>query len=390
PETGLENQCWKDSWNSILFADGSMSKLPRACCEIQGYVYDAKVRAARLAREFWSDAALADRLEAEAAELKRRFHENFWLADREYFALALDGDKRQVDALTSNIGHLLWSGIVDDDKAEAVVRHLLGERLFSGWGVRTMAEGDGGYNPIGYHLGTVWPHDNSMIALGLVRYGYREEAATVAAGLLEAAPYFDHRLPEAFAGYRRRRTSFPVEYPTACSPQAWATGAPLAFIRALLDLQPDGAASEPVLPPEIRTLRLHGAPPRPEPLSRIVFGLHGAGTTDDSAPAAERHTSARDFFDAVAARYAGVTASLRDARFRFEIENAGTWLLEVADGNVSVGEGDGDAHLVVRSEEDVFLAIVHREQNPDTALLSGQISAEGDITLTVELRRLFG
>jgi glycogen debranching enzyme len=390
PETGLENQCWKDSWNSILFADGSMSSLPRACCEIQGYVYDAKMRTARLAREFWGDAALAERLEAEAAELKRRFHEDFWLGDREYFALALDGDKRRVDALTSNIGHLLWSGIVDEDKAKAVVGHLLGERLFSGWGVRTMAEGDGGYNPIGYHNGTVWPHDNSLIALGLVRYGYRKEAATVAAGLLEAAPYFDHRLPEAFAGYRRQRTSFPVEYPTACSPQAWATGAPLAFIRALLDLQPDGAASDPVLPPQIRTLRVHGAPPRPDALSRIVFGLHGAGGVGDTAPAAERHASARDFFAAVAARYAGVTASLRDARFRFEIEGTGTWLLEVADGNVSVTEGGGDADLVVRSDEDVFLAIAHHEQNPETALLSGKITAEGDVTLTVELRRLLG
>jgi glycogen debranching enzyme len=389
PETGLENQCWKDSWNSILFADGSMSSLPRACCEIQGYVYDAKLRAARLAREVWNDAALAARLEAEAAELKRRFHEDFWLGDREYFALALDGDKRRVDALTSNIGHLLWSGIVDEDEAEAVVGHLLGERLFSGWGVRTMAAGEGGYNPIGYHNGTVWPHDNSLIALGLVRYGYREQAATVAAGLLEAAPYFEHRLPEAFAGYRRERTSFPVEYPTACSPQAWATGAPFAFIRALLDLQPGGAASDAVLPPQIRTLRLHGAPSRPAALSRVAFGPQGAAAAGEAVPA-EPPATTRDFFTAVAARHAGVTTSLRDARFRFDIEGAGSWLLEVADGNVSVSEGGGEADLVIRSEEDVFLAIVRREQNAETALMSGKITADGDITLTVELRRLLG
>src|SRR5256714_1004194 len=203
-ETGLENQCWKDSWNSILFADGTLSRLPRATCEIQGYVYDAKMRCARLAREFWHDPELANRLEKEAAELKRRFNRDFWLEDRECFALAIDGDGRKVDSLTSNIGHLLWSGIVDEDKAETIVRHLMGPQLYSGWGVRTMAEGEGGYNPIGYHLGTVWPHDNAFIAMGLRRYGYREEAARVAMGMLEAATYFKGRLPDALAQARWR------------------------------------------------------------------------------------------------------------------------------------------------------------------------------------------
>jgi glycogen debranching enzyme len=145
-------------WDSIVFADGSMSKLPRACCEIQGYVYDAKIRSARLAREVWTDPALADRLEREAAELRRRFNEDFWIADREFFALALDGDKRQVDSLTSNIGHLLWSGIAEEDKAAACVRHLMSGALFSGWGVRTMATTERAYNAIRYHNGTVWPH----------------------------------------------------------------------------------------------------------------------------------------------------------------------------------------------------------------------------------------
>src|SRR5258706_11924397 len=149
-QTGLENHCWKDSWNSILFADGSLSRLPRATCEIQGYVYDAKLRSARLARQFWHDPALAERLEQDAAALKRRFNQDFWLADREYFALAIDGDRRLVDALTSNIGHLLWSGIADEEKAASCVRHLMSDRLFSGWGIRTMAEGEGGYNPVGY------------------------------------------------------------------------------------------------------------------------------------------------------------------------------------------------------------------------------------------------
>ncbi len=278
-ETGLENQCWKDSWNSILFADGTLSRLPRTVCEIQGYVYDAKVRCARLARTFWGDLQLAQRLEQQAAELKQRFNKDFWIEDRHFFALAIDGDGRKVDSLTSNIGHLLWSGIVDDDKAEACMRHLMGDKLFSGWGIRTMAEGEGGYNPIGYHNGTVWPHDNSFIALGLKHYGYDgfahkvggmpvipvlyaalafkssrtsafsdfmckagydQEAARVVLGMLEAARFFNGRLPEAFAGYSRVFTGFPVEYPTACSPQAWAAGTPLLLIRTMLGLEPSG------------------------------------------------------------------------------------------------------------------------------------------------------
>ncbi len=263
-ETGLENQCWKDSWNSILFADGTLSRLPRATCEIQGYVYDAKRRCARLARQFWNDPALAERLESQAAELKRRFNQDYWLAEREFFALAIDGDGRKVDSLTSNIGHLLWSGIIEQDKVEAVVRHLMGEKLFSGWGVRTMAEGEGGYNPIGYHVGTVWPHDNSIIVLGLRRYGYREEAARVAMGMLEAASYFRGRLPEAFAGYRRELTEFPVEYPTACSPQAWASGAPLLLLRAILGLEPigDQLVVDPALPLMLGQVELLDIPGR--------------------------------------------------------------------------------------------------------------------------------
>src|SRR5207344_2251538 len=146
----------------------------------------------------------------------------FWLEDRRYFALALDKDKRQVDSLASNIGHLLWSGIVDDDKIKDVVAHLMGPRLFSGWGIRTMAEGDTGYNPIEYHNGTVWPHDNSLIAAGLARYGHRDAASRIAVALLEAATSFGGRLPEVFAGYPRQVTRLPVQYPTSSAPQAWA------------------------------------------------------------------------------------------------------------------------------------------------------------------------
>ena len=262
PENGLENMCWKDSWNSIVFADGSPSKLPRATCEIQGYVYDAKCRTARLAREVWGDPTWAAKLDVEAAELKRRFNEDFWVPERGFFALALDGDKRRVDSLTSNIGHLLWSGIVDADKAQPVVDQLMGDRLFSGWGVRTMAEGEGGYNPIEYHNGTVWPHDNSFIAAGLRRYGYTAEAARLSFAVLEAATYFQSRLPEAFAGYPRQLTGVPVEYPTASSPQAWATGTPLLLLRAMLGLEPgnNGPLSDPELPNGIESLHLDGVP----------------------------------------------------------------------------------------------------------------------------------
>jgi glycogen debranching enzyme len=263
-ETGLENQCWKDSWDSIRFSDGAIADGPIATCEIQGYVYDAKMRTARLAREFWGDAELAGRLEREADELQRRFNRDFWIEERGFYALALDGRKKPVDSLTSNVGHLLWSGIVPEDRAEGLAEHLVGTALFSGWGVRTMAEGEGGYNPIRYHNGTVWPHDNSLIAHGLARYGFREEAAKISLATLEAATFFRYRLPEVFAGYRRGRTSFPVEYPTASSPQAWATGTPLLLLRVLLGLEPDGdeLRSEPQLPGQIGRLELGSIPGR--------------------------------------------------------------------------------------------------------------------------------
>jgi glycogen debranching enzyme len=263
---GLENQCWKDSWNSILFHDGSLAPTPRATCEIQGYAYDAKVRCARLAREIWKDEAFASKLEAQAAELKRRFNEDFWIPDRQFFALALDGHKKKVDSLCSNIGQLLWSGIVDDDKVGAVRNHLMGPKMFSGWGIRTMAEGEGGYNPIEYHNGTVWPHDCSIIAAGLARYGYRKDASDIVAGIFEASIAFRSRLPEVFAGYERTKTRFPVEYPTACLPQAWAAGAPMLGIRTLLGLEPKGdvltSASDAVLPFWFGTLAVEGIPGR--------------------------------------------------------------------------------------------------------------------------------
>jgi glycogen debranching enzyme len=263
-KTGLENQCWKDSWDSISYRDGELPGFPRATCELQGYAYDAKVRGARLARVIWHDQDLATRLEQEAADLKRRFNRDFWVKDGEYYAVALDADARQVDSLTSNNGHLLWSGIVDKAKAKAVVNHLMGERLFSGWGVRTLAEGEGRYNPIGYHVGTVWPFDNSFIAWGLRRYGFKDEAARIAAGILDAAKFFRGRLPEAFGGYERETTQYPVQYPTACSPQAWSTGAPLLLLRTMLGLEPinDHLIVDPGLPEDMGHLELLDIPGR--------------------------------------------------------------------------------------------------------------------------------
>jgi glycogen debranching enzyme len=262
--TGLENQCWKDSWDSISYHDGRLPGFPRATCELQGYAYDAKVRGARLARLVWKDEPLAERLEAAAADLKRRFNRDFWVADGEYFALALDADGAQVDSLASNVGHLLWSGIVDRTKAKAIAARLMEPRMFSGWGVRTLAEGEGRFNPIGYHVGTVWPFDNSFIAWGLRRYGFRAEAARIAAGILEAAEFFGGRLPEAFGGYRRELTRYPVEYPTACSPQAWSTGTPLLLLRTMLGLEPldDHLIVDPALPTRIGRLELLDIPGR--------------------------------------------------------------------------------------------------------------------------------
>jgi glycogen debranching enzyme len=284
-ETGLENQCWKDSWDSVSYSNGELPGFPRATCELQGYAYDAKVRGARLARHVWKDPEFADALEHDAAALKRRFNRDFWIEDDEYFALALDADGRQVDALASNNGQLLWSGIVDKSKAKAVVRHLMGPRLFSGWGVRTLAEGERRFNPIGYHVGTVWPFDNSFIAWGLRRYGFKEEAAVVAAGILEAATYFDGRLPEAFGGYERSQTRYPVEYPTSCSPQAWSTGAPLLLLRTMLGLEPSGEhlVVDPVLPQQIGRVELLDIPGR-----WGVVDAFGRGRVDTQKSAGRR------------------------------------------------------------------------------------------------------
>jgi glycogen debranching enzyme len=262
---GLDNQTWKDSHDSQRFADGRIAEPPIAPCEVQGYVYDAKVRLAEIAREVWRDRELADRLEHDAEQLRVAFNESFWMDERGgYYALALDRDKRPVDSMCSNMGHLLWSGIVPTERVDAVVDRLMGEGLWSGWGVRTMSSEEAAYNPLSYHNGTVWPHDNSLIALGLARYGRWPEAHRIAQRLLEASAYLGHQLPEVFAGMPRAETPFPIAYPTAARPQAWASGTPILLLRVLLGLQPsrERHALETVapegLPSWVGSLRLSG------------------------------------------------------------------------------------------------------------------------------------
>jgi glycogen debranching enzyme len=258
---GLANQCWKDSGDGVQFSDGRIPEVPIATCEIQGYCYDAKLRAAELAERVWGDPDLAERLRTESKDLFERFNRDFWSDERGgYYVLGLDGHKARIDALTSNMGHLLWSGIVPEDRAKVVVDHLFADSLFSGWGIRTLSELDAGYNPIGYHTGTVWPHDNSIAAMGLLRYGFRDQVNRIALALFEAASYTDHRLPETFAGYARSDSRFPVRYPTACSPQAWATAAPFLLLRAMLGLDVRGGevVCDPHLPERLGRVRLHG------------------------------------------------------------------------------------------------------------------------------------
>ena len=264
-EHGLENQSWKDSGDSQRFHDGTIARAPIAPCEVQGYVYDAKRRVAELARDVWRDRDLAARLDTEAEELRKRFDDAFWVEERGgFYALALDGDKQKVDSLCSNIGHLLWSGIVPPNRVDAIVDQLMGDELWSGWGVRTMSTGDAGYNPLSYHNGTVWPHDNSLIAAGLARYARWPEAQREIQRMLTAAQHFNYQLPEVFAGMRRSETPFPIAYPTAARPQAWAAGTPVLLLQSLLGLQPDRRrhALETVAPPELPswagTIRLSG------------------------------------------------------------------------------------------------------------------------------------
>jgi glycogen debranching enzyme len=236
-ERGLLNQGWKDSSDAIRDRTGRAAQAPIALAEVQGYVFDAKRRMAGLAR-MRGEAELATRLDAEAEALAARFEAAFWVDDQRYYAMALDRDKRQFDAIASNAGQCLWSGIVAPARARDVVDQLLRPSMFSGWGIRTFAAGQPGYNPIGYHTGTVWPHDTSLIAAGFKRYGFDDASNRLAGQMMEAAQRFiDYRLPELFCGFDDTDSHTPVPYPVACSPQAWAAGASFLFLQTMLGLR---------------------------------------------------------------------------------------------------------------------------------------------------------
>jgi glycogen debranching enzyme len=236
-DRGLVNQGWKDSSDAIRDRHGREAVAPIALAEVQGYVFDAKRRLARLAR-MRGDETLATRLEADAETLRQRFEAAFWIEDQRYYAMALDGEKRPADAIGSNAGQCLWTGIVDPERARDVVEHLLRPAMFSGWGIRTYATGQPGFNPIGYHTGTVWPHDTSLIAAGFKRYGFHDASNRLGGQMLEAAQRFpDYRLPELFCGFDRTEATTPVPYPVACSPQAWAAGASFLFLETMLGLR---------------------------------------------------------------------------------------------------------------------------------------------------------
>ncbi|MEU5094733.1 glycogen debranching N-terminal domain-containing protein [Streptomyces sp. NPDC020996] len=230
---GLANQNWKDSPGAICSADGTRATGPVTAAGAQGYAYDALRRTAQVARTVWDDEVYAALLEQAAADLRDRFQRDFWMREHSFPALALDGEGRQVDALASDAGHLLWSGLLDKEYGEQVGRRLLEPDFFSGWGVRTLAAGQPAYHPLSYHRGSVWPHDNALLTLGLARYGLHDEARTVAHAMVDAATATGHRLPEVLAGYGRDTHAEPVPYPHACVRESRSAAAPLALLTAV-------------------------------------------------------------------------------------------------------------------------------------------------------------
>lgn len=253
-ETGLQNQGWKDSHDSVFHADGRLAEGPIALVEVQGYVCEAKRLAAEMAAALGHDAQAA-RLHDEAERLFARFNDAFWSEELGTYVLALDGARRPCAVRASNAGHALLCGMAPPARARRVAEALTGPAFFSGWGIRTVAEGEARYNPMAYHNGSIWPHDNALIGAGLARYGFTDLAARVLAALFDAARRFeDHRLPELFCGFRRRSGDFPVAYPEACVPQAWSSGAPFLLLKSCLGLEIDALAravrvTRPVLPP---------------------------------------------------------------------------------------------------------------------------------------------
>jgi glycogen debranching enzyme len=258
---GLDNQGWKDSGNCIVDRKGKLAQGAITLCEVQGYVYAAKVRLSQIAR-MKKRIDLADRWEEEARELKVRFNRDFWMEDQDFCALALDGEGNQVDSITSNPGHCLSLGIFTPEKAYSVAERLRAPDMFNGWGIRTLSSASPAYNPIGYHIGSVWPHDNSLIAIGLRSLGLIDQALELSKGLLDMTNYQPYqRPPELFCGFERTDDNEPVQYPVACSPQAWATGSIFQLIHMIVNLVPDAPANylriiDPALPESINYLAL--------------------------------------------------------------------------------------------------------------------------------------
>ncbi len=277
---GLLNQGWKDSGDAIRHADGRPADGPIALVEVQGYVYAARRSMARLARHR-GETDLAARLDAAADELQTRFDEAFWLPDLGFYAMALDGDKRPVASLGSNVGQALWTGIIAGTRAAPVAERLMRPDLFSGWGIRTYAAGQPGYNPVGYHTGSIWPHDNAIIAAGLKSVGAADAANVLAGRLVEAAQWFpDLSLPELFCGFARDEVGAPVAYPVACSPQAWAAAAPFLLLQTMLGLRADASAHRlelvrPTLPDWLTRLTITGLPVGDDSVDLLVHRWRG-------------------------------------------------------------------------------------------------------------------
>ncbi len=258
---GISNQGWKDSWDAIVHPDGTLAEPPIALVEVQGYVYAGKLGMADI-YDALGERRRAAELRAEARALKRKFNQDFWSEDLGFYALALDGNKRQVATVSSNPGHALWTGIIDDDRAARVIDRLLGNDMFSGWGIRTLSSTNPRYNPLGYHVGSVWPHDNAISALGMKRYGFDPELNEVATALYDVGRSFDYyRLPELFSGAQRTGHDYPVRYPVACSPQAWAAGSTLMVLQGMIGLEGDARGNKlivrrPRLPHWLREVEL--------------------------------------------------------------------------------------------------------------------------------------
>lgn len=258
---GTENQAWKDSGDAVVYPDGTQVEAPKALCELQGYVFDAWLRMAEVFTVL-GEPERAVILKQKAADLQHRFEQSFWCEELGYYAFALDAEKQPVRTIASNAGHCLWSGIVSPDRAQRVVQKLMEPQMWSGWGIRTLSANHPSFNPYSYHLGSIWAHDNGIIALGCKRYGFSQEAARIARGISGAASYFEnYRLPEVYAGIQQQKGAFPMQYAQANVPQAWAAGSVFHLLQAILGLQADAPNHQlfvdPDLPAWLPDITLH-------------------------------------------------------------------------------------------------------------------------------------